>query len=191
MPDGALFLSQQPHHLGDAKAGCACALHQVAAPWEQPFEAGHIKSMELVVLASLNWRVNALTPASFLDPFLGALLAAGVVPVRAGLQRLRCWTLALVTRTLPGQLGPGMPCHTAGVSSIPWPCPARPLYSLAADGAKIPLAPLLSLSASSTCPHAGSYVCWQPSARMHGAVMLRCHATASLCQDGARMGLRR
>lgn len=44
---------------------------QVAAPWE-PFEAGHIKRMELVVLARLSWRIFALTPASFLDPLLAA-----------------------------------------------------------------------------------------------------------------------
>ena len=76
---------------------------QVAAPWERPFEAGHIKSMELVVLASLDWRIVALTPASFLDRFLAALAAAGHLRGGPGLlQRLRCRTSSLVARTLPG-----------------------------------------------------------------------------------------
>ena len=99
------FMRQHPCGEGGLKRGRTLHLRQAAAPWEQPFEAGHIKSMELVVLASLDWRVAALTPASFLDPFLAALLAAGALHGSAALQRLRCWTLALVTRTLPGLLG--------------------------------------------------------------------------------------
>jgi hypothetical protein len=83
----------------------------VAAPWERPFEAGHIKSMELLVLDSLGWRAIALTPPSFLDPFLGALLGQGLLAPRAPLlQRLRAWALSLVARMLPGARRAGCCC---------------------------------------------------------------------------------
>ena len=84
-------LRQDPSH---PCSGCA----QVAAPWE-PFEAGHIKRMELVVLARLNWRILALTPASFLDPLLAAAAAASG---GADLHRVRGQALSLVCRALPG-----------------------------------------------------------------------------------------
>ena len=95
-----------------SKQECFRSTHpQVAAPWEQPFEAGHIKSMELLVLDSLNWRAIALTPPSFLDPFLGALLSSGALSARAPmLHRVRAWALSLGARLLPGALHGGGCC---------------------------------------------------------------------------------
>lgn len=75
---------------------------QVAIPWEQPFEARHIKSMELVVLATLEWRVAAVTAASFLDRLLLGAFDAATLDDPSALHAARAKSMGLLARTLPG-----------------------------------------------------------------------------------------
>ncbi|CAL8462950.1 g2484 [Coccomyxa elongata] len=76
------------------------AMFQVDIPWE-PFEPRYIKNMELVVLATLEWRVAAVTAASFLDRMLlGAFEAAGL-DSPSMLHASRTKSMAILTKTLP------------------------------------------------------------------------------------------
>ena len=75
---------------------------QVAIPWEEPFEARHIKSMELVVLATLEWRVAAVTAASFLDRLLLGAFDAATLDDPSALHAARAKSMGLLARTLPG-----------------------------------------------------------------------------------------
>jgi hypothetical protein len=82
------------------RAALLCA--QVAIPWERPFEARHIKSMELVVLATLEWRVAAVTAASFLDRLLLGAFEAATLDDPSALHAARSKSMGLLARTLPG-----------------------------------------------------------------------------------------
>jgi cyclin D1/2/4 len=44
------------------------------------FEAKTIQRMELLVLSTLNWRMQAVTPFSYLDYFLNKLNGSGATP---------------------------------------------------------------------------------------------------------------
>ncbi len=78
---------------------CAC---QVAAPWDQPFDVSNIKSMELVVLGTLQWRVVAVTATSFVDRLLRGIFDVADMHESDALHDLRARSMALVARTFPG-----------------------------------------------------------------------------------------
>jgi hypothetical protein len=77
---------------------------QVAAPWDQPFDVSNIKSMELVVLATLQWRVVSVTATNFVDRLLRGIFDAAELHGTELLLELRTKSMALVAKTLPGEL---------------------------------------------------------------------------------------
>lgn len=58
--------------------------------------------MELVVLATLEWRVAAVTAASFLDRMLLGAFEAAELDCPSMLHASRTKSMALVAKTLPG-----------------------------------------------------------------------------------------
>ena len=46
---------------------------QIGTFWDRVYTASEIKRMELTVLAALEWRTLAVTPAALLDPLLSSL----------------------------------------------------------------------------------------------------------------------